>query len=70
MGCGCGKPKGTIDKPFTAGRHNGATPVEGTLLVSYGGASPGTKVWVTGDGIDLWVAKGYLALTDSLVSPT
>jgi hypothetical protein len=62
-GCGCNKKKGTFDKPLVAGRPNGATPVEGTLVISYGSMAAGQKAWITGDGIALWVEKKYIVLT-------
>lgn len=59
--CGCGKTRGTIDRPLVAGRPNGAEAIEMRLLINFGGVAAGTDVWVTGDGVDLWLAKGYAA---------
>ena len=54
MGCGCGKPLGSIERPLIAGRPNGAEAVEMRLVINMGGAAAGSIVWVTGDGIATW----------------
>lgn len=57
--CGCGKTKGTLERPLVAGQPNGAEAVELKLLINYGGVPAGQTYWVTGDGIALWIERGY-----------
>lgn len=58
MACGCGKRQGTIERPIIAGTANGADPIEMIMRVNFGAAGAGKRVWVTGNGIDLWVTQG------------
>lgn len=62
--CGCGKKQGSFERPLIAGRPNGAEPVKMRLVVNMSGEAAGSEVWVTGNGISLWLDHGLAVMAE------
>lgn len=61
MGCGCGKKQGSdVSAPIIAGSPNGAEPVQYRLGISYGNATAGDVVWVSGSAVSHWLSLSYI----------
>ena len=60
MSCGCGKTRGSLQRPIIAGRPNGLQPVLLRTLMNVSGVRAGKEVYVTGDSVSMWIEQGLV----------